>query len=120
MRILLMVCFATIIALCATSASAWCVECRGPECWMTSGNAGAVYCYSFGSSCLTTGQCAAGTVGCPEGPDGCKEPLSPTALLQRCDVVRLASLWRLESVVVRHGTAWSVSKPTAGQIALAR
>jgi hypothetical protein len=89
---------------------------------MTSINAGAVTCYPVGSSgCITSGHCDAGSPGCPEGPDGCQ----PVALEQsvdagRCGNVRLASVWSLESVVVKHAPASPPAQPVTLQIASAR
>lgn len=119
MRGLLTVSFAALVMLSAGSASAWCVKCVYGECWMTSVDPGAVTCNPVpsGGGCVTSGHCDAGSGGCPEGPDGCKDdPFYMSALKPRSCDVRIASVWKLESVVVRHGTA----RPAAVQVALAR
>ena len=121
MRRLSTVTFALLLILAAADASAWCVQCVGATCWMTSVNPGAVTCYPVGTSgCITSGHCEAGSPGCPEGPDGCRlDPEQQSAVAGRCDV-RLASVWTLESVVVKHGPASAPARPAPLQIASAR
>ena len=103
--------FGLLFLSCASTASAWCVKCVYGECWMTS-DAGAVKCYPIisGGGCLTSGSCAAGSTGCPEGPHGCLEE-NPVARVRSCDAVRFASVWKIDSVVLRHGkTATAVAR----------
>ena len=121
MRRLSTVTFVLLLVLAAADASAWCVECVGSTCWMTFLNNGAVTCYPVvNAGCMTSGHCQAGSPGCPEGPDGCKlEPEQQSLEAGRCGDVRLASVWTLESVVVKHAPA-PTTQPAALQIASAR
>jgi hypothetical protein len=122
MRRLFPVTFALLLVLAAADASAWCVQCVGATCWMTSINAGAVTCYPVGTSgCMTSGHCQAGSPGCPEGPDGCQPtPFEQSVDSGRCGDVRLASVWSLESVVVKHAPVTPPVQPAALQIASVR
>lgn len=96
--------FGILVSLLATSGFSWCVYCENFTCWMTSVNAGNVYCTSSSGGCIAWGGCDAGTSGCPEGPTGCKRVptyvpsrLTPLKPATAC-TAQLADAWTLESV----------------------
>lgn len=99
-RFLVVSFLAVVVPLVAPSAQAYCLKCYWGDCFQTSVYPGVNQCFGIpsGGGCLTAGHCAPGTPGCP---DPCRDPEQPTAALKSCPVTRLASVWKLESVVVR-------------------
>ncbi len=61
--------FALSMLAVAAPSEALCVKCIVNECWSNS-TATAANCYSYGTSCLTSGKCAGGGSECdPCAPD---------------------------------------------------
>ncbi len=75
----------TAVFIVAQPASALCVKCVVNECWASS-TATAADCYSYGTSCLTTGRCAGGGGICADpgtcpDEDGALAPLNSEYVL---------------------------------------
>lgn len=85
----------SVVAFAGVSAQAICVKCAADNtCWAST-YANAAKCYSYGSSCLTSGQCFDdGSGGCtdptcpPEQQNAYQEPLAANYVLTAVSVER--------------------------------